>query len=223
MSEKIQALEKESNPAADLSSKGQEGYWLKARLKAKGYNKIEGVDFIENFSPIAKTVTVRVFLSIAAARSWPVHQLDINNSFLHGHLDEEDGVLTIEVLYGLNPASCQWNHEFTKKLEEYGFKQSASDHCLFIKVTTGGFLALLVYVDDILVMGLAKELIMDVKRYLYGLFTIKDLGYVKYCLGLGITQSPKGMSVAQHKYMQDIVSDTGMVDAKTALTYFPQG
>ncbi|KAL0286152.1 UNVERIFIED_CONTAM: Retrovirus-related Pol polyprotein from transposon RE2 [Sesamum angustifolium] len=61
----------------------------KARLVAKGYRQVEGMVYIESFSPIAKSVTVRMFLGIASAYSSAVHQLDINNAFIHGHLDEE--------------------------------------------------------------------------------------------------------------------------------------
>ncbi|KAL0369047.1 UNVERIFIED_CONTAM: Retrovirus-related Pol polyprotein from transposon RE1 [Sesamum calycinum] len=209
----------------------------KARLVAKGYNQIEGVDYTEIFSPVAKTVTVRIFLGIASAYSWPVHQLDINNAFLHGFLDDEvymsppDGypVQPCQVcklkrsLYGLKEASRQWNQEFTSKLAAFGFTQSVHDHCLFIKTTTDGFLALLVYVDDILVMGPSESLIMEVKSYLDALFTIKDLGYVKYFLGLEVARSPDGMSITQHKYVVDIISDTGMTTASSVLTPLPPG
>ncbi|KAL0303695.1 UNVERIFIED_CONTAM: Retrovirus-related Pol polyprotein from transposon RE2 [Sesamum radiatum] len=154
----------------------------KARLVAKGYSQIEGVDYTDSFSPVAKIVTVRLFLGIAAAHSWPMHQLDINNAFLHGFLDEEVYMTPLD-----------------------GYSASPG------------------HVYDILVMAPTEDLIAEIKQYLDALFTIKDLGYAKYFLGLEIARSTEGMSITQHKYAMDIITDTSMISATSVSTPLPPG
>jgi histone deacetylase 1/2 len=52
-------------------------------------SQLLGIDFDENFNPVVKWAMIRVILSIAISRSWPIHQLNVKNAFLNGNLDEE--------------------------------------------------------------------------------------------------------------------------------------
>ncbi|KAL0413257.1 UNVERIFIED_CONTAM: putative transposon Ty5-1 protein [Sesamum radiatum] len=185
----------------------------KARLVTKGFTQIASVDYTDNFSPVAKTITVHLFLALATVHGWPLHQIDVNNAFLHGHLEEDLYMIPPEgytvapglvcqlnrSIYGLKQASYQWNAELTLKLIDFGFTQSAHDHCLFTKATSAGIMALLLYVDDILVAAPTVALIQSIKDYLHSLFTIKDLGDDRYFLGLEVARNSDGIYVAQTK------------------------
>ena len=167
----------------------------KARLMAKGYTQVEGIDYHENFSPVAKITTIRLLIAVTAAKNWHLDQLDVNNAFVHGDLDEEvymdlpQGLCTEKPnqvcrlkksLYGLKQASRQWYSKLANCLHDVGFTQSSSDYSLFTRKTTSNFMALLVYVDDIILAGDDAEQISTVKEFLDRNFKIKDLGRLSF-------------------------------------------
>ncbi|GKA48947.1 ribonuclease H-like domain-containing protein [Tanacetum coccineum] len=138
----------------------------KASLVAQGFGQKEGIDYKETFSLVFKMVTVRCLLNVIVSNSWPVFQLDVNNAFLYGDLVEtvymkpREGYFPSgnkvcklkKSLYGLKQAPRQWNAKLTYALIENGFSESKSD-CSLYKFDKGVFLALLAYVDDIIIVG----------------------------------------------------------------------
>lgn len=60
----------------------------KARIVANSHSQQPGIDCDETFSPVVKPATIHTVLSLAVSRHWPIHQLNVKNAFLHGHLQE---------------------------------------------------------------------------------------------------------------------------------------
>lgn len=159
----------------------------KARLVAIGYQQIEGQDFNQTFSLVAKFATVRTVIPLAAVRKWPLCQLDVNNAFLHGFLDEEvymfppAGYKKAKLgevcrlkrsICGLKQASRQWNKELSKFLKSLAFVQSKQDYSLYTRTQDGEFLVLLIYVDDILVTGTSSSQIFTIKILVNSLISL---------------------------------------------------
>lgn len=208
---------------------------FKARFVVRGFNQIKDKDYKHTFFLVAKLPTVRVLIALTTTKGWPIHQLDINNAFFHGTLDEEVYIIPPEgyekakgkvcklnkSLYGLKQASRQWNKEFTQFLLRNGFSQSKQDYSLFTKGTidSQSFLAVLVYVDDSLITGENLTHINDLKHKIHEAFTIKDLGLIRYFLGIEVSRTTNGTTLHQRKYILDILQDLGLSACKS--TAFP--
>ncbi|KAL4362499.1 hypothetical protein GQ457_04G038710 [Hibiscus cannabinus] len=205
----------------------------KARLVAKGYTQKPGIDYLDTFSPVPKITSIRTLLAVAAAKNWFLQQLDVNNAFLHGFLQEEvymelppgfsstDSNLVCKLnksLYGLKQASRQWNERLTTALLQQGFKRAVSDSSLFTKGTGADLIILAVYVDDIVLASPNLESISLVKTFLHDLFKIKDLGNLKFFLGLEVARSNKGINLSQRKYTLDLLAEYGFLESKPAST-----
>ncbi|GJU39567.1 ribonuclease H-like domain-containing protein [Tanacetum coccineum] len=171
----------------------------KARLVAQGFGQRKGIDYEETFSLVVEMVIVRCLIGIAVSKNWPLFQLDVNNAFLYGDLDEEvymtlppgyyDKNKTkvcklVKSLYGPKQASRQWNVKLTSALLKNVFIQSKNDYSLYVKIKKGLFIGLLVYVDDIVITGNDLTKIENFKSFLSSKFMIKDLGKLKYFLGI---------------------------------------
>jgi hypothetical protein len=203
----------------------------KARLVVRGYSQTYGIDYDETFALVAKMGTVRTLISCAANFGWPLHQLDVKNAFLHGDLQEEvymnlpPGFSNFEKvcklrksLYGLKQSPRAWFDRFRRALCGMGYKQCNGDHTVFYRHSGRRITILAVYVDDIIITGDDEVEIKCLKTNLSKEFEVKDLGQLKYFLGIEIARSPKGIVLSQRKYVLDLLSETGMLGCRPALT-----
>ena len=201
----------------------------KVRIVAKGFTQQASLDFTDTFSPVAKLTTIKTLLAISAVRGWYLVQLNVSNAFLNGDLHEEvymqlpqgfhsKGENLVcklnKSLYGLKQASRQWYSKFSTTILKYGFKQSKSYYSLFTKKFNQTFIALLVYVDDILIASNDIQAVEDLKSSLNHEFKLKDLGNLKYFLGLEVARLEKGISLCQRKYAPGVLKDAGMIGCK---------
>lgn len=91
-----------------------------ARLISKGFTQKYGVDFQETFSPVVKMTTTRCIIALVVAKQWTLHQLDVNNAFVHGSLDKEVYMVILEGMPNRpNNQACK----LRKSL--YGLKQAS--------------------------------------------------------------------------------------------------
>ena len=209
----------------------------KARLVILENDQIEGIDCTETFAPVAKMVTVRVFLAVAVARHWQVHQMDVYNDFLHGDLQEEvymklplgfhiltpNKVCKLKnFLYGLKQAPRSWFAKLSVALKVYGFRQSCSDYSLCSMTSGQIHLSVLVHVDDLIVVGNDTNGIWQFKAYLSDCFHMKDLGVLKYFLGVKLARSQEGGFLYQRKYALDIINEVGLLGAKPVCVLIEQ-
>ncbi|KAH9659075.1 hypothetical protein KPL70_023730 [Citrus sinensis] len=171
---------------------------------------------------------------------WPVQQFDVKNAFLHGDLFEEiymdlppgcsgperlnQKVCKLKKsLYGLKQSPRAWFGKFTKAMVHFGYNQSNSDHTLFIKKRQGKIIALIVYVDDMVVIGNDEEETKALQKYLSREFEMKDLGALKYFLGIEVSRSKGGIFLSQRKYALDLLHETGMTACQPIDTPIEEG
>ena len=120
----------------------------RARLVAKGFTQVFGIDYDETFSPVARYESIRALLALAAQEGWEIHTMDAISAFLNGDLDEEiymeqpEGFKVPDqehkvcrlrkAIYGLKQASRVWNLAFHALLVETGFKRTYSDAGIYV-------------------------------------------------------------------------------------------
>ncbi|GKB29612.1 ribonuclease H-like domain-containing protein [Tanacetum coccineum] len=124
----------------------------------------------------------------------------------------------VKSIYGLKQAHRQWNEKLTSVLNEHGFVHSINDYSMFVKHDYDNILILLVYVDDIVITGSNLDEIKKFKRFLTSKFQIKDLGSLKYFLGIEVLKNKNGLCLSQTKYCMELLSEYELLACKPVAT-----
>ena len=214
----------------------------RARLVAKGFSQIPGVDFTDNYSPVVNDVTFRTVVARMIIENMKGKVVDIDNAFLNGDLeheiymkipegydevinprvDKEDCLILQKAIYGLVQAARQFWKKIVDKMQEGGFKLSEADPCMLYKEDEKGVCIIIIYIDDMLIIG-KEEAIDDAIKVLQGHFQVKDPTSLEDYLRVQIVQSDDGKKawLRQPTIIKSLEKQFGERVAKKKMTVTP--
>jgi hypothetical protein len=180
----------------------------KARLVSKGFSQVEGIDYNETFSTVSNMNSICLVLALVSSHKWEVHQMDVKSSFFHMDFQEEiymeqppgyvqnDPILVYflkKSLYGLKQALQAWYAKMDNFLLDNNFSRCHYDPNVYTKKVGIHLIILVLYVDDLILIGSDPKILNHVKNNLKKKFEMIDLGYFHYFLGLQVLQSKEGI------------------------------
>ncbi|GKE31876.1 retrotransposon protein, putative, ty1-copia subclass, partial [Tanacetum coccineum] len=240
---KVAMLDSESNKwidamNAEIQSMIDNMVWVlvdlppNSRLVANGYTQLYGVDYEETFSPVTDIRAIRILISIAAFYDYEIWKMDVKTAFLNGYLDEDIYMVQPEgfvdpnhprkvsklqrSIYGLKLAARSWNKRFDEEIKRFGFAQNLNEPCVYQKASGSNVTFLILYIDDIIIMGNHIPSLQSVEDYLGKCFAIKNLGEVAFILGIKIYRdtSKRLIGLGQNAYMDKILKRYKMDNSK---------
>ncbi|KAL0347056.1 UNVERIFIED_CONTAM: Retrovirus-related Pol polyprotein from transposon TNT 1-94 [Sesamum calycinum] len=195
----------------------------------------ELVDLPSGSKPLVTRITsIRVLIAVAALYDLEIHQMDVKTAFLNGELDEEiymeqpEGFVVpgqekkvcrlVKSLYGLKQAPEQCHEKFDRTMLSNGFKINECDKCVYVKSTQHSFIIVCLYVDDMLIMGSNRDIILTTKKMLTKHFDMKDMGLADVILGIKISKTSDGLALSQSHYVETILKKFKAYESPPAKT-----
>lgn len=199
----------------------------KARLVARGFTQVEGIDFQETFAPTLRFESLRLLFALAISLGLKIHQLDVDNAYLNSILEEPTwmdypegmdvtpsmrgkALQLLKGLFGLKQSARLWNKTFESEIIKIGFKAISSDKCIYIRVTGKELAIIALYVDDILVLTKTDTLMNEIKGEIKKAFRVKDSGEVKRILGIQVHRLGNTLVIEQSQYARKLLQDYEM-------------
>jgi hypothetical protein len=204
----------------------------KARLVAKCYAQVTGLDFEETFAPVARLESIRILLAYATHHSFRLFQMDVKSAFLNGSIKEEvyveqppgfeddrypDHVYKLsKALYGLKQTPRAWYECLRDFFISNAFKVGKADPTLFTKTCNGDLFVCQIYVDDIIFGSTNQKSCEEFSRVMTQKFEMSMMGELTYFPRFQVKQLKDDTFISQMKYTQDLLKRFGMKDAKPA-------
>ena len=207
----------------------------KARVVAKGFLQRPGIDVHEVYAPVVQKSTFRFMIALVAKNRLHMRQLDVKTAFLNGELDEEVYIeqpegfnqgdprkvvwKLIKALYGLRQAPRAWHKKLKSVLEGMGFESCPSDPALFVRRDPGvtGWVWVLTYVDDFLVVAKLEWKIQGVVDVLFQNFDMKDMAFPRQFVGVDVVRTgrvdssePYTITLHQSSLIRRTIADMGL-------------
>ena len=216
----------------------------KARVVAKSFTQEHGIDYEETFSPVTRYESIRYLLAHAALEDWEIEAMDVKTAYLYGELKEEiymaqpEGFIKsgqehkvcklVKSIYGLKQARRVWYETISKTLQKkLGFQQLHSDAGVHVLHQREGDheIILILYIDDLLIMGNSQPMIHSIKKQLMAAYQMKDLGAATSYLGIRITRDQKQRSIwIDHEdYIHNALTHLNLLNANDTKTPLPEG
>ena len=210
----------------------------KARLIAKGFTQLFGVDYYDIWAPVAKLRSIQLLLAVAMQKGWPINMFDFHSTFLNGKLNSDKEVFMeqpqgykesdkkryvcklFKSLYGLKKAGQKWHDALCKGLAEIGFRCSEADPAIFYAHQDNEIAVLACHVDNCTITGSSKALVQQYKDKLKQKYSLTDIGPANWLLGIKITRDLKAqmISLSQSSYIDSILTRFNFTDLKPFVT-----
>ena len=200
----------------------------KARIVARGFTQIEGIDYDKMFTPVAKLASLRTILALATEQNLEIHQMDVKSAYLNGTLEEEifmesppgldvpdRMVLHLKkVVYRTKQGSQVWYEDISNTLKSMGYQRTDADHAVFVQNKENVPSIIALYVDDITMVSDNSGAINHDKEVLKRHYQMSDLGEIAWILGIHIIRDrPAGrIALSQEKYINEILERFGKLD-----------
>jgi len=220
-----------------IKANADESTRYKARLVARGFEQVPGLDSGETFVPVARLTIFRIYIALALELYPTIYHLDVVTAFLNPTIDENTAIAIPEgiewldkdlsrdlkpasalqlnkALYGLKQTPRLWYKDIAAVLYELGFKASGADPNLYLSHTRA--MMILLYVDDILLCAQNdnQHQISYVVEALLARYQITNLGLVKRYLGIAVNQAADSIQLGQSHFVANLLVRLGY---KTAM------